>query len=39
MPDLLVVGTLHTLDPSRPRAGAALMRDGRFVKVGTREEC
>jgi predicted amidohydrolase YtcJ len=39
MPDLLVVGTLHTMDPSRPRAGAALMRDGKFVRVGTREEC
>jgi predicted amidohydrolase YtcJ len=39
MGDLLVVGTLHTLDPSRPRAGAALVRDGRFVKVGTRDEC
>lgn len=39
MGDLLVVGTLHTLDPSRPKAGAALVRDGRFVKVGTREEC
>src|SRR4051812_7488781 len=39
MPDLLVVGTLHTLDPSRPRAQAALVRDGKFVRVGTREEC
>ena len=39
MDELLVVGTLHTLDPSRPRAGAALVRDGKFVKVGSREEC
>lgn len=39
MTDLLVVGTLHTLDPSRPRAQAALMRDGKYVRVGTREEC
>ena len=39
MPDLLVVGTLHTMDPARPRAGAALVRGGRFVRVGTREEC
>ena len=39
MPDLLIVGKLHTLDPSRPEAGAALVRDGRFAKVGTREEC
>jgi predicted amidohydrolase YtcJ len=39
MPDLLVVGTLHTMDPQRPLAQAALMRGGRFVRVGTREEC
>jgi len=39
MPDLLVAGTLHTLDPARPLARAVLIRDGRFAKVGTREEC
>ncbi|HXL39839.1 MAG TPA: amidohydrolase [Myxococcales bacterium] len=39
MPDLLVAGTLHTLDPARPLAQAVLIRDGRFAKVGTREEC
>jgi predicted amidohydrolase YtcJ len=39
MPDLLVAGTLHTLDPSRPSATAALIREGRFARVGTREEC
>jgi len=39
MPDLLVKGTLHTMDPQRPRAKAALLRDGKFVRVGTREEC
>src|SRR5260370_36689688 len=39
MPDLLVVGTLHTLDPSRPRAQAALVRDGKFACVGTRAGC
>jgi len=39
MPDLLVVGSLHTLDPARPAAAAALIRDGRFERVGTREEC
>ena len=39
MPDLLVKGTLHTLDPGRPVAEAALMRDGRFARVGSREEC
>ncbi len=27
------------MDPSRPRASAALVREGKFVKVGTREEC
>src|SRR5205807_7048399 len=39
MADLLVCGTLHTLDRARPRAQAALIRDGRFLRVGTREEC
>lgn len=39
MADLLVVGTLHTLDPSRPRAQAALVREGKFARVGTRAEC
>lgn len=37
--ELLVVGTLHTQDPLRPRAEAALIRGGRFAAVGTREEC
>ena len=39
MPDLLVEGTLYTLDPARPRASAALIRDGRFLRVGTVEQC
>lgn len=39
MPDLLVAGTLHTLDRDRPLAQALLIRDGRFARVGTREEC
>src|SRR5256885_5758693 len=39
MGDLLVAGTLHTLAPSRPRAEAALVRDGSFAAVGSREEC
>src|SRR5436853_7037330 len=39
MGELLVLGTLHTLDPSRPRAEATLLRDGRFAAVGSREEC
>jgi predicted amidohydrolase YtcJ len=39
MPDLLVAGTLHTLDRARPLAEAVLIRDGRFAKVGTRDEC
>jgi hypothetical protein len=39
MPDLLVKGVLHTLDPRLPRAEAALARDGKFVRVGTAEEC
>jgi len=39
MADLLIVGTLHTQDPSRPLAEAALMRDGKFACVGTRDQC
>ncbi len=39
MADLLIAGTLHTLDAARPRAEAALIREGRFARVGTREEC
>ncbi len=39
MPDLLVEGTLYTLDPARPKAQAALVRGGRFVRVGTLEQC
>ncbi|MGZ6125170.1 MAG: amidohydrolase, partial [Myxococcales bacterium] len=39
MADLLLKGTLYTLDPRRPTAAAALIRDGRFARVGSREEC
>lgn len=39
MPDLLVTGTLHTLDPALPRAEAALVREGKFVRVGARARC
>ena len=39
MAELLVTGVLHTMDPRRPRAQAALVRDGRFVRVGARDEC
>ncbi len=38
-PELLVVGLLHTLDPARPIAEAALVRDGRFACVGTVAAC
>ncbi len=38
-PDLLVLGTVHTLDPARPRAGALLARNGRVLKLGTAAEC
>ncbi|WP_242355716.1 amidohydrolase [Anaeromyxobacter sp. SG64] len=38
-PELLVIGLLHTLDPARPVAQAALVRDGRFACVGTVEAC
>jgi len=37
--DLLVVGALYTLDPARPRAEAALIRGGRFARVGSRADC
>jgi predicted amidohydrolase YtcJ len=37
--ELLVIGTLHTLDPARPRAGAALVKDGVFACVGDAAEC
>lgn len=39
MDELLVTGTLHTLDPARPRAEAALVRDGRFACVGSVADC
>src|SRR3954468_14410218 len=39
MGDLLLQGALYTMDRRRPRAGAALIRDGQFVRVGTREDC
>jgi len=39
MPDLLVKGTVYTLDPARPVAAAALIREGRFARVGSAEEC
>jgi predicted amidohydrolase YtcJ len=38
-PDLLVRGTIHTLDPARPRAEALLAREGRIVRVGTHLDC
>src|SRR6266568_5108766 len=38
-PDLLVLGTVHTLDPARPRAEALLARNGRVLKLGTAAEC
>lgn len=39
MDELLVVGTLHTLDPRRPVARAALVRGGRFACVGEEADC
>src|SRR5512146_607460 len=38
-PDLLVLGTIHTLDDARPRAEALLARGGRILRVGTELEC
>ena len=39
MEDLIVTGALHTLDPDRPHAEAALIRGGKFICVGARAEC
>jgi predicted amidohydrolase YtcJ len=39
MGDLLVTGTIHTLDPARPRAEALLARDGRILRVGAASAC
>jgi predicted amidohydrolase YtcJ len=38
-PDLLVTGTIHTLDPARPRAEALLAHDGRILLLGGAAEC
>lgn len=39
MADLILInGTIHTLDPARPRAEAVAVRDGRILKVGTAAE-
>src|SRR6516164_6267923 len=37
--DLLVLGTIHTLDPARPRGEALLARHGRVVEVGAAAAC
>lgn len=39
MHDLLVAGTIHTLDPARPLAEAILVRGGRIACVGAEREC
>jgi predicted amidohydrolase YtcJ len=39
MLELLVIGTIHTLDPARPRAEAVLVRDGKLACVGAEAEC
>jgi predicted amidohydrolase YtcJ len=39
VPDLVVLTPILTGDPARPTAEAALVRDGRFVVVGTRAAC
>jgi predicted amidohydrolase YtcJ len=39
MADLILInGTIHTLDPARPRAEAVAIRDGRILKVGAAAE-
>jgi predicted amidohydrolase YtcJ len=39
VPDLLVLAPIVTCDPARPRAEAAVVRSGAFVRVGSRAEC
>ncbi|HET9599437.1 MAG TPA: amidohydrolase [Anaeromyxobacteraceae bacterium] len=39
VPDLLVTGTVYTLDPARPEVEALLARDGRIVRTGTHLDC
>jgi predicted amidohydrolase YtcJ len=39
VPDLVVLAPITTCDPARPRAEAALVRDGTFAVVGTRAAC
>ncbi len=39
MRDLLVIGRIHTMDPARPVAAAALVRSGRFACVGSPSDC
>jgi predicted amidohydrolase YtcJ len=38
-PDLLVIGLIHTLDPSNPVASAVLVRNGTFACVGSVAAC
>ncbi|HTP25664.1 MAG TPA: amidohydrolase [Anaeromyxobacteraceae bacterium] len=39
MQDLLVAGRIYTMDPANPVAEGALVREGRFVHVGSLAEC
>jgi predicted amidohydrolase YtcJ len=39
VPDLLVEGVIHTLDPGRPPAEAVAVRGGTVVRVGSSREC
>jgi predicted amidohydrolase YtcJ len=39
MAELLVTGTVYTLDPALPRAGGVLIRDGAIARVGAAESC
>jgi predicted amidohydrolase YtcJ len=38
-PDLVIAGTVHTLDPARPTAEALLARAGRIARIGSLAEC
>lgn len=39
VPDLLVSGRLHTLDPARPQVSALLAREGKIVCLGSVADC
>jgi predicted amidohydrolase YtcJ len=39
IPDVLVLGKIHTLDPARPTVEALVIRDGKLACVGSQDAC